>query len=132
MLRLRLRLRCRSTDDVVERGGELGGGELERASRPLEVSVSVRDAVRVREFFRHERSSGEATRVVVGVGAGQFAGVHVARVGAHVEDEREQRVAGGELINERPGIYVLACILRTQDGREQTQLGMERTIRIVR
>lgn len=37
-----------------------------------------------------------------------------------------------ELINERPGIYVLACILRTQDGREQTQLGMERTIRIVK
>jgi hypothetical protein len=37
-----------------------------------------------------------------------------------------------ELIKERPGIYVLACILRTQDGREQTQLGMERTIRIVR
>jgi hypothetical protein len=37
-----------------------------------------------------------------------------------------------ELINERPGIYVLASILRTQDGREQTQLGMERTIRIVR
>lgn len=37
-----------------------------------------------------------------------------------------------ELITEQPGIYVLACILRTQDGREQTQLGMERTIRIVR
>jgi hypothetical protein len=37
-----------------------------------------------------------------------------------------------DLINERPGIYVLACILRTQDGREQTQLGMERTIQIVR
>jgi hypothetical protein len=25
-----------------------------------------------------------------------------------------------------------ACILRTQDGREETQFGMERTIRIVR
>jgi len=37
-----------------------------------------------------------------------------------------------ELITERPGIYVLACILPTQDGREQTQLGMERTVRIVR
>ena len=37
-----------------------------------------------------------------------------------------------ELINERPGVYVLACIMRTQDGREQTQLGMERTIQIVR
>jgi hypothetical protein len=37
-----------------------------------------------------------------------------------------------ELITERPGLYVLACILRTQDGREQTQLGMERTIRIIK
>jgi hypothetical protein len=37
-----------------------------------------------------------------------------------------------ELINEPPGIYVLACIMRTQDGREHTQLGMERTIQIVR
>jgi hypothetical protein len=37
-----------------------------------------------------------------------------------------------ELITQRPGIYVLACILRTQDGHEQTELGMERTIRIVR
>jgi hypothetical protein len=37
-----------------------------------------------------------------------------------------------ELINERPGVYVLVCIMRTQDGREQTQLGMQRTIQIVR
>ncbi len=37
-----------------------------------------------------------------------------------------------ELINARPGIYVLASILRTQDGREQTQLGMEQTIQIVK
>jgi hypothetical protein len=37
-----------------------------------------------------------------------------------------------ERINERPGTYVLACITRTQDGREHTQLGMERTIQIVK
>ncbi|MHB8235541.1 MAG: hypothetical protein ACYDHT_12900 [Solirubrobacteraceae bacterium] len=37
-----------------------------------------------------------------------------------------------ELIDEQPGTYVLACIMRTQDGREHTQLGMERTIQIVR
>ncbi len=37
-----------------------------------------------------------------------------------------------ELIDERPGTYVLACIMRTEDGREHTQLGMERTIQIVR
>jgi hypothetical protein len=45
-------------DDVDERGGELGGGELERAG-PLEVSVGVRDAVGFGEFFGDERGSGE-------------------------------------------------------------------------
>jgi hypothetical protein len=52
-----------------ELGGELGGRELQRASGPLEVSVGVRDAVGVREFFGDERGSGELARVVVGVGA---------------------------------------------------------------
>lgn len=37
-----------------------------------------------------------------------------------------------ETINQAPGVYVLVCIMRTQDGREQTQLGMERTIQIVK
>ena len=30
----------------------------------------------------------------------------------------------------KPGLYVLVCFMDTQDGREHTQLGMERTIRI--
>jgi hypothetical protein len=37
-----------------------------------------------------------------------------------------------EVINAKPGIYVLACFMNAQDGREHTQLGMERTIRIVK
>jgi hypothetical protein len=37
-----------------------------------------------------------------------------------------------EVISAPPGIYVLACFMNTQDGREHTQLGMERTIRIVK
>ncbi len=37
-----------------------------------------------------------------------------------------------ELINEAPGYYVIACFMDTQDGREHTQLGMEKTIRIVK
>jgi len=37
-----------------------------------------------------------------------------------------------EVITDPPGIYVLACFMNTQDGREHTQLGMERTIRIVK
>lgn len=35
-----------------------------------------------------------------------------------------------EVINTKPGTYVLACFMDTQDGREHTQIGMERTITI--
>jgi hypothetical protein len=45
----------------------------------LEVFGGLRDAVGVGEFFGDERGSGERARVVVGVGAGQLAGEHLAR-----------------------------------------------------
>ena len=32
----------------------------------------------------------------------------------------------------KPGLYVLACFMNNQDGREHTELGMERMIRVVR
>ncbi len=35
-------------------------------------------------------------------------------------------------LNAAPGVYVLACFMDTQDGREHTQLGMERIIRIAK
>ena len=37
-----------------------------------------------------------------------------------------------QVITARPGHWVLACFMDTQDGREHTQLGMERVIRIKR
>ncbi len=37
-----------------------------------------------------------------------------------------------QVIRNRPGYWVLACFMDTQDHREHTQLGMERVIRIVR
>jgi hypothetical protein len=37
-----------------------------------------------------------------------------------------------EVVNEPPGVYVIFCAMNTQDGREHFQLGMFRTIRIVR
>ncbi len=37
-----------------------------------------------------------------------------------------------EVITQKPGIYVQACFMDTQDGREHTKLGMERIIRIVK
>jgi hypothetical protein len=36
------------------------------------------------------------------------------------------------VLHAKPGVYVLACFMDTQDGREHTELGMERTIRVVR
>ena len=35
-------------------------------------------------------------------------------------------------IHAKPGVYVMVCFMDTQDGREHTQIGMERTIRIVK
>ena len=37
-----------------------------------------------------------------------------------------------EVISAKPGWYVLACFMPTQDGREHTLLGMERVIKIVK
>jgi hypothetical protein len=35
-----------------------------------------------------------------------------------------------QVVHVRPGYWVLACFMDTQDGREHTQLGMERVIHI--
>jgi hypothetical protein len=37
-----------------------------------------------------------------------------------------------QVLNAKPGYYVQACFMDTQDGREHTQLGMERVIRIAK
>ena len=37
-----------------------------------------------------------------------------------------------ETITAKPGIYVLACFMNTQDKRNHTVLGMERIIKIVK
>jgi hypothetical protein len=36
------------------------------------------------------------------------------------------------VLNAKPGYYVEACFMDTQDGREHTQLGMERPVRVVK
>jgi hypothetical protein len=37
-----------------------------------------------------------------------------------------------QVLNTKPGWYVQACFMTTQDGREHTQLGMERLIKVVK
>jgi hypothetical protein len=36
------------------------------------------------------------------------------------------------VLNAKPGYYVEACFMDTQDGREHTQLGMMRLIRVIK
>jgi hypothetical protein len=64
-----------------------------------------------------------------------------------IEKQEEKLVAGApvtlappisheafeqETITAKPGVYVQACFMNTQDGREHTQLGMERIIKIAK
>ncbi len=71
----------------------------------------------------------------------------IARLLKQGKDDQAQRLATGfygfdnalthgayqqQVIHNRPGYWVLACFMATQDHREHTQLGMERVIRIVR
>lgn len=37
-----------------------------------------------------------------------------------------------QVLNTKPGMYVLACFMGTQDGREHTRLGMVRTVKVVK
>lgn len=37
-----------------------------------------------------------------------------------------------EVLNTKPGYYVEACFMDTLDGREHTQLGMERLVKVVK
>jgi hypothetical protein len=63
------------------------------------------------------------------------------------KDHRAQKLATGsvnllgpaspgamqqEILNAKPGYYVQACFMDTQDGREHTQLGVERVVRIAK
>ena len=82
--------------------------------------IGVKNARNARRLTALLRAANDKEAPELGISFPEFAGP-LSRGGVQQE-----------LITERPGIYVLACILRTQDGREQTQLGMERTIRIVR
>ena len=47
--------------------------------------------------------------------------------GLLTHDQSEQQI-----VSLRPGYWVIACFMDTQDGREHTRLGMERVIHIVR
>jgi len=91
---------------------------------------------------------GFLVHMIIAVRARSAAGAHqIARLLRAGKDNRAQRLGTDfysfvgvlthgayqqEVIHNRPGYWVLACFMDTQDHREHTQLGMERVIRIVK
>jgi hypothetical protein len=55
---------------------------------------------------------------------------HLTQGGREFMDPVSTGAVQQEVVKANPGVYVLACFMDTQDGREHTQLGMERVIRI--
>lgn len=91
---------------------------------------------------------GFLVHMIIGIRARSAAGAHqIARLLKAGKDGQAQRLAtdfyGFDnvlshgayqqlVIHNRPGYWVLACFMDTQDHREHTTLGMERVIRIVK
>jgi hypothetical protein len=106
-------------------------------------SARLHDGELVR-FANH----GFLVHMIVAIGARDAAGAReIARLLKAGKDGKAQRIATGfytffnvlshgafqqQVIRNRPGYWVLACFMDTQDHREHTTLGMERVIRIVK
>jgi hypothetical protein len=82
--------------------------------------IRVKDVATARRLSALLQAGKDNQAGRLATGFGMFAGP-LSRGG------RQQLV-----VHAKPGVYVLACFMTTQDGREHTQLGMERTIRIVK
>ncbi len=99
------------------------------------------------ELVRFE-NQGFLVHMIVAMRASSLAGARqIARLLDEGKDGRAQKLSDGFasydnllshggfqqlVVTSRPGYWVLACFMDTQDGREHTRLGMERVIRIVR
>jgi hypothetical protein len=99
------------------------------------------------ELVRFE-NRGFLVHMIVAMRGSSLAGARqIARLLHEGRDGRAQKLATGFasyanllshggaqqlVVGSKPGYWVLACFMDTQDGREHTQLGMERVIRIVK
>jgi hypothetical protein len=99
------------------------------------------------ELVRFE-NRGFLVHMIVAMRGSSLAGARqIARLLYQGRDRQAQKLSSGFasyanllshaaaqqlIVSSKPGYWVLACFMDTQDGREHTQLGMERVIRIVR
>jgi hypothetical protein len=93
-------------------------------------------------------NDGFVVHMIVAARGANLAGANkIAKLLKAGKDGRAQRLATGftaffdilthgayqqQVVHVRPGYWVLACFMDTQDGREHTQLGMERVIHITK
>lgn len=105
--------------------GRLHDGELVRFANHgflvhMIVAARGRNAAGAREIARLLKAGqdGKAQRLATGF----YSFANILTHGAYQQ----------QVIHNRPGYWVLACFMDTQDGREHTTLGMERVIRIVK
>jgi hypothetical protein len=77
------------------------------------------------------RNEGDAKQLVKLLREGKTRkAFHLTQGGREFMDPTSTGAVQQEVVEANPGVYVLACFMDTQDGREHTQLGMERIIRI--
>jgi hypothetical protein len=111
------------------------------------IEFAFRGATRLRDgelvrFYNH----GFLVHMIVGLRARNLSDARkLARLLKAGKDRRAMRLVTAQYgwdnllthnqgfqlrIGQRPGFWVIACFMNTQDGREHTQLGMERVIHI--
>jgi hypothetical protein len=79
------------------------------------------------------RSKADAEKILALLKAGQDHKAHKLATGSvDLMDPASPGAMQQQVLNAKPGYYVQACFMDTQDGREHTQLGMERLVRIVK
>lgn len=79
------------------------------------------------------RSKAGAEKVIAGLRAGKGPGglrKYLTGVFIDLMDPASPGAVQEETLNAKPGYYVEACFMNTEDGREHTQLGMERLVRV--
>jgi hypothetical protein len=105
--------------------GRLRDGELVRFGNKgflVHMMLAARarskaDAVKIARYLR-EGKTNKASKLATGL-------FTIFNLLTH--DAYQQQV-----VHYQPGYYVLLCLMQTQDGRDHTQLAMERVIRVVR
>jgi hypothetical protein len=79
------------------------------------------------------RSKADAEKIIVLLKAGKDNQAEKLATGfADLMDPASPGAMQQQVLNTKPGYYVQACFMSTQDGREHTMLGMERVIRVAK